>query len=84
MRGGRPRPRRWSRAFPLTEGGTAICYSHGEATALSSHISRGGYGGGVEIACGRIPNKNKRGSGREHAVLLRRTATGRKRGGARA
>lgn len=52
----------------------AICYSSGEATALSSHISRGAYAVGVQTAIGLMQNKNKRGSGREHAVLLKRPA----------
>jgi hypothetical protein len=49
-------------------------YSHGQATSLASHIGRGGYGKGVQVASGPIPNKNKRGSGREHAVLLKKKA----------
>jgi hypothetical protein len=51
---------------------TAICYSSGEASGMASHISRGGYGRGVQVAHGLIPNANKRGMGREHAVLLNR------------
>jgi hypothetical protein len=51
-----------------------ICYSQGQATALSSHISRGAYASSVETAVGPIPNKNKRGLNREHAVLLKRPA----------
>jgi hypothetical protein len=51
---------------------SAICYSPGQATALSSHITRGGYGRNVQMAHGLIPNANKRGMGREHAVLLKR------------
>ena len=50
----------------------AICYSQGQATALASHIARGGYGRNVQVAHGPIPNANKRGMGREHAVLLKR------------
>jgi hypothetical protein len=50
----------------------AICYSQGQATSLASHISRGGYGRNVQVAHGLIPNANKRGMGREHAVLLKR------------
>jgi hypothetical protein len=53
---------------------SAICYSPGQATALSSHISRGGYGRNVQVAQGPIPNANRRGMKREHAVLLKRTA----------
>jgi|SRR5579884_546308 len=52
----------------------AICYSHGQAPALASHVGRGGYGPDIEIAVGPIPNKNIRGMGREHAVLIRRTS----------
>jgi hypothetical protein len=51
----------------------AICYSSGQATALASHISRDGYGRGVQVAHGPIPNANKRGMNREHAVLLRKS-----------
>ena len=49
----------------------AICYSQGEATALSSHIARGAYGK-AEVATGQVPNKNKRGMQREHVVLLKK------------
>jgi hypothetical protein len=53
---------------------SAICYSAGQATALASHISRGGYGQGVQVAQGPVPNANRRGMKREHAVLLKKTA----------
>ena len=51
----------------------AIAYSSGQSTALASHISRGGYGDNVHVRHGLVLNANKRGMGREHAVLLRRS-----------
>jgi hypothetical protein len=56
----------------------AICYSRGQANSLASHIGRGGYGRNVAVAYGPIANKNKQGSGREHAVVLKRAAKRRK------
>ena len=53
----------------------AICFSPRQATALSSHISRGGYGTGVSVARGPMPNKNAHQGEREPwCVLLKKTA----------
>lgn len=57
----------------------AICYSQGQATALASHISRGGYGRNVHVARGEMGNKGKQDGDREQwAVLLKRTRHGRR------
>jgi hypothetical protein len=57
----------------------AICFSQGEATALASHIARGGYGGGVSVARGPMPNKNKHTGSREPwCLLLKKVKRGRR------
>ena len=57
----------------------AICYSQGQATALASHISRGGYGKNVLVARGEMGHKAKAEGDREHwAILLKRTRSGRR------
>ncbi|HLK14114.1 MAG TPA: hypothetical protein VKT78_04860 [Fimbriimonadaceae bacterium] len=48
----------------------AITFSPGETTALASHISRGGYGSGVSVRRGPMPNENRANDGREPWCLL--------------
>lgn len=43
----------------------AIAFSSGQATAMASHISRGGYGIGVSVRRGPMPNENRANVGRE-------------------
>jgi hypothetical protein len=51
----------------------AICFSQGETTSLSSHISRGGCGPGFDVACGVLGDRTK--TEREvWALALRRKA----------
>lgn len=48
----------------------AMPYSYGEAHALASHISRGGYGHDIQVRYGKPDQIN--GLDREHIVLIRR------------
>jgi len=50
----------------------AIAYSKGEASAFCSPLIRGALGHDIEAAYGPWPNKNSRGHGREHVILVRR------------
>jgi hypothetical protein len=56
----------------------AICFSHGEATSLASHISRGAYGSGFDAACGVLGDRST--TEREvWALALRRKAPSRRK-----